>query len=95
MLGDKIPIIDSPPVLGKIKHFLTRSFIRHLGHTEVRGEKNNRTQNSTALRGKDDKIMALRRVTDTEVSFHLRESAPGRFSGPLPSLPLRPRVFLT
>lgn len=47
-------------VLGKIKHFLTHSFVRHLGHTEVRGKKkNNRIQNSTALRGKDDKIMAL------------------------------------
>lgn len=41
----------------------------HLGHIEVRGG-NNRTQTSTALCGKDDEIMALCMVTDTEVSFH-------------------------
>lgn len=59
MRRDSHPVINSPSVLGKIKHFLTRSFVRHLGHTEVREEKNNRAQNSTALRGKDDKMMAL------------------------------------
>lgn len=49
---------------------------RHLGHTEVREGKITEPQNSTALRGQDDNIMALCMVADTGDSFiTLRRSA--------------------
>jgi hypothetical protein len=54
-------ILNSPSLLGKIKLFFffffkkKRSFVRHLGHTEVRALRNSRTQNSLVLRGKGDK----------------------------------------
>lgn len=71
--------LKSPSVLAKMKCLPICVFVRHLRHIEVR-RGNNRTQNSTALCGKDDEIMALCMVTDTGFISLLCKSALGRFA---------------
>lgn len=46
-LGEAFPVINSPSVLGNIKHFLTRVFVDILGTQSERGEKTKQNKNKT------------------------------------------------